>query len=146
MKTYIRSLTAAAAVAMALGTAPALSAQTLDAVATIPFAFTAGNTTLPRGTYNVSTLPNHTDVLLIRGLETGLILLSQPAGAGVDRSAGLVFDHFENRISCARSGSAAAPGSRSRSRPARTPPRNVFPAARRRKRLSSGQRSKRLKR
>ncbi len=97
MKTYIRSLTAAAAVAMALGTAPALSAQTLDAVATIPFAFTAGNTTLPRGTYNVSTLPNHTDVLLIRGLETGLILLSQPAGAGVDRSAGLVFDHFENQ-------------------------------------------------
>lgn len=97
MKTCIRSMTAAATVAMALGTAPALSAQTLETIAAIPFAFTAGNTTLPRGTYSLSTLPNHNDVLMIRGLQTGLILLSQPAGSGVDRSAGLVFDHFADQ-------------------------------------------------
>ena len=80
MKTYRRRIMAITSLAaIVIGTTSALNAQTLETRANVPFAFTAGTTTLPAGTYNLTTLPGHTDAFMIRSLLHGVIILSQPS-------------------------------------------------------------------
>ena len=96
MKTYmgkVIGITSLAAIAIA---APArANAQSVETTANVPFAFVAGAASLPRGEYRMATLPGHTDVLTIRGLQHGAIILSQPAGSSrADNTPRLVFDRF----------------------------------------------------
>ena len=99
MKSYMRRMMAVTSlVAMTIGTASVLNAQTLESTANVPFAFTAGTTSLPRGTYHLATLPGHTDALMIRGLQHGVIMLSQPAGASrTDNTPRLVFERYADQ-------------------------------------------------
>jgi hypothetical protein len=96
MKTYmgrVIGITSLAAIAIV---APArANAQSVETTANVPFAFVAGDTSLPRGEYRMATLPGHTDALMIRGLQHGAIILSQPAGSSrADNTPRLVFDRF----------------------------------------------------
>ena len=95
MKSYRRKLIAITSlVAVAIGTA-VLRAQTTDTNVNVPFAFTAGTASLPRGAYRLSTLPGHLDAVMIRSAEQGVIMLSQPAGSTRrDTTAGVVFDRY----------------------------------------------------
>jgi hypothetical protein len=96
MKTYARRIMAITSVAaIVIGTTSALTAQGLDTRANVPFAFTAGTTSLPAGTYNLSTLPGHTDAFMIRSLLHGVIILSQQSGSSrKDVAPALVFDRY----------------------------------------------------
>jgi hypothetical protein len=99
MKTYMHKMMAITSlIGIAIGTASVLSAQTSDATVNVPFAFTAGTASLPRGEYRLSTLPGHLDAVMIRSLQHGVILLSQPAGStGKDNTARLVFDRYADQ-------------------------------------------------
>jgi len=90
-----RSLAITGLVAMLIGTASVVSAQTFETIANVPFTFTAGAKSLPRGRYSLSTLPGQTNVVLIRSLDRGVIVLSQPEGPSrVDSTPRLVFDRY----------------------------------------------------
>ena len=85
-------------VAMALGTAAVSNAQSSDVRVNVPFAFTAGTASLPSGAYYVSTLSGHTDAFMIRGLQHGIILVSQPAGSSrKDNTGSLVFHRYADQ-------------------------------------------------
>jgi hypothetical protein len=91
MKLSLRGLTAIVAAAI-IASAAAASAQTTDSTTNVPFAFTVGNKTLPRDVYRISRLPGHMDVVQIRGLRGGVIVMSQPEGPDPqDPSPRLVF-------------------------------------------------------
>ena len=94
MKLFLRGLTAFVAAAIVTGAAAA-SAQTTDSIADVPFAFTVGTKTLPRDVYRISRLPNHMDVIEIRGLRGGAVVTSQPEGPDRnDPSPRLVFHRY----------------------------------------------------
>ena len=99
MKTYSRRMIAITSLAaMAFGTGAVLNAQSSDVRINVPFAFTAGTASLPGGAYYVSTLPGHTDAFMIRRLQHGVILLSQPAGSSrKDNTASLVFHRYADQ-------------------------------------------------
>lgn len=94
MKLSLRGLTAIVAAAI-IASAAAASAQTTDSTSQVPFAFTVGNKTLPRDVYRISRLPGHMDVVQIRGLRGGVIVMSQPEGPDrQDPSPRLVFHRY----------------------------------------------------
>lgn len=94
MKLSLRGLTAIVAAAI-IASAAAASAQTTDSTSHVPFAFTVGNKTLPRDVYRISRLPGHMDVVQIRGLRGGVIVMSQPEGPDrQDPSPRLVFHRY----------------------------------------------------
>ena len=94
MKLSLRGLTAIVAAAI-IASAAAASAQTTDSTTNVSFAFTVGNKTLPRDVYRISRLPGHLDVVQIRGLRGGVILMSQPEGPDrQDPSPRLVFHRY----------------------------------------------------
>jgi hypothetical protein len=99
MKTYTCRLFAITGlVAMLIGTASVVSAQTFETIANVPFTFTAGAKSLPRGRYTLSTLPGHTDVVLIRSFDHGVIVLSRPEGPSrTDSTPRLVFDRYDDQ-------------------------------------------------
>ena len=66
MRSSLRGLIVVAA-AVVLASSAAVSAQATDSITKVPFAFTVGQTTLPRGTYRLSRLPGHLDVFEITG-------------------------------------------------------------------------------
>ena len=96
MKTYMSRVIGITSLAAIAIVAPArANAQSVETTANVPFAFVAGDTSLPRGQYRMATLPGHTDALMIRGLQHGAIILSQPAGSSrADNTPRLVFDRF----------------------------------------------------
>jgi hypothetical protein len=94
MTLSLRGLTAIVAAAI-IASAAAASAQTTDSTTNVPFAFTVGNKTLPRDVYRISRLPGHMDVVQIRGLRGGVIVMSQPEGPDrQDPSPRLVFHRY----------------------------------------------------
>jgi hypothetical protein len=99
MKSYTRRMIAILGLAaMTIGAGSGLNAQSSETTANVPFAFTAGTASLPRGAYHLSTLPGHTDALMIRSFQHGAILLSQPAGSTpADSTPRLVFDRYGDR-------------------------------------------------
>jgi hypothetical protein len=60
-----------------------------------PFAFTVGDTTLPRGEYEVSRLDGHTSALLVRSEHQGTFILGE-SGDSADRAntSELVFHRY----------------------------------------------------
>jgi len=97
MKTSIRRW--AAACVMVLCTAAAAGAQmTTDTVTDVPFAFTAGKTTLPRDTYTISRITGHNGAFLIRGERHGVVILSQPDGVSDRESTpSLIFNRYADQ-------------------------------------------------
>ncbi len=86
--------------AVALLGASGLSAQT-RATADIPFEFTAQNTTLPAGTYSMSTPTTSRGVMLIRNVETGksimVLAASSEAGWRTQEKNVVVFHNIGDR-------------------------------------------------
>jgi hypothetical protein len=77
MRFSLRGLILLAAAAV-LGSAATVSAQDIDTVTKVPFAFTVGQATLPRDTYRISRLPGHMDVFEITGDRHSAIVIAQP--------------------------------------------------------------------
>jgi hypothetical protein len=71
MRMYSRLVTGFAAVAALATVAPVHAQQDFRLVARVPFAFTLGNTNLPRDTYRLSRMNGHPEMLLLRGERTG---------------------------------------------------------------------------
>ena len=97
MKTYPRTITTIASFLLLAGGSPA-SAQYNHLVASVPFEFMIGESTLPRDIYRVSRVDGHTDVLLVRSARRGIFIL----GHGVeskdgDEMPGLVFHRYDDQ-------------------------------------------------
>ena len=60
-----------------VGVAASARAQAIATVTNVPFAFTAGDTNLPRDRYRISPMPGQNGVLMIRGERHGVMLLSR---------------------------------------------------------------------
>jgi hypothetical protein len=59
-----------------VGVATSARAQGIETVTDVPFAFTAGDTNLPRDHYRISPMPSLNGVFMIRGARHGVILMS----------------------------------------------------------------------
>ena len=59
-----------------VGVATSARAQGIETVTNVPFAFTAGDTNLPRDHYRISPMPGQTGAFMIRGERHGVILMS----------------------------------------------------------------------
>lgn len=91
--------------AVAIG-AKAQSSNAPRVIATVPFAFTVGDKTLPAGRYTISVLNPSSDrkVLQIRsmnGRSSAMVLTTSVLGIAADNSK-LVFDHYDDRYVFAR--------------------------------------------
>ena len=94
MKSYFRTMMAAGAMAAILGTAAVSNAQSTESTTRVPFAFTAGSSSLPAGAYRVSVLAGR-NAVLIRGLDRGAIILSEPEGPSRgDDTPRMVFERY----------------------------------------------------
>ena len=60
-----------------VGVATSARAQGIETVTDVPFAFTAGDTNLPRDHYRISPMPGQNGVFMIRGARHGVILMSR---------------------------------------------------------------------
>jgi hypothetical protein len=60
-----------------VGVAASARAQGIETVTNVPFAFTAGDTNLPRDRYRVSPMPGQNGVFMIRGERNGVVLMSR---------------------------------------------------------------------
>jgi hypothetical protein len=80
MTNKLRTLLAFSAIGMSIAALPAFGGETLHV--TVPFAFTAGKTTMPAGEYTV--YENEAHMVLIRGAKSSVMILGTP---GVDARA-----------------------------------------------------------
>ena len=86
MNNSLRTLMAALAIGVTMAAAPAFSSELESMHVSVPFAFTAGTTSLPAGDYTVVEGSSH--VVMIRGSRGSAILLAIAGGeAGGDKSA-----------------------------------------------------------
>jgi hypothetical protein len=83
-------LTAAAVISAAA----AVSAQDVDLVARVPFAFTVGNTTLPQDAYQLSRLNGHAGMLLVRSERKGVFVRTEEARPQRPGSPSLLFHRY----------------------------------------------------
>jgi hypothetical protein len=94
MKTYTIIITTIAIFLLLAGVSPA-SAQYNNLVASVPFEFMIGETTLPRDSYHVSRVDGHTDVLLVRSARRGILILGRRMGSeDGDEVPRLVFHRY----------------------------------------------------
>jgi len=95
MRFSLRGLIVFFAAAVLLASSAAVSAQETDTITNVPFAFTVGQATLPRGTYRLSRLSGHLDVFEITGDRHSAIVISQPESpVGKDDNPRLVFHRY----------------------------------------------------
>lgn len=89
----LRTLMAFSAISLSFAALPAFGGEIEPLRVTVPFAFTAGKTTLPAGQYTVSQSDSH--VFMIRGAKTSILVLGS-AGSDTeeDRNA-LSFHHTD---------------------------------------------------
>jgi hypothetical protein len=62
--------------ALLLGAAASAQAQELATVTDVPFAFSVGDTNLPRDQYRISPMPGQNGVIMLRGARRGVMLMS----------------------------------------------------------------------
>jgi hypothetical protein len=65
------------AVLLLVGVAAPARAQGIETVTNVPFAFTAGDTNLPRDHYRISPMPGQNGVFMVRGQRHGVVLMSR---------------------------------------------------------------------
>jgi hypothetical protein len=92
MKTTSKTFMALAASALGMAALPAFAWDSEAFKVTIPFAFTAGSTTLPAGEYVISQQPG--GILCIGGRKGGAILVTTPQGmsGNVNSASNLKFE------------------------------------------------------
>jgi hypothetical protein len=94
MTTHVRTVAATVALSLMM-TALAVHAQSYGLRARIPFAFTAGTTTLPSGTYTIQRADFSQGILMIRTLNKGVMVISQKGyGAGSREKSRFVFRRY----------------------------------------------------
>ena len=94
MRFSLRGLIVFAA-AVVLASSATVSAQETDSITNVPFAFTVGQATLPRGTDRLSRLSGHLDDFEITGDRHSAIVISQPESPeGKDDNPRLVFHRY----------------------------------------------------
>jgi hypothetical protein len=96
MKTHVRIVYACISLLVLLATTSATASFFMSLEARIPFAFTAGTTALPAGTYTVNRLDGSQGVLFIRGRKGGVYLLSQSRESDNSEESLLVFKRYGN--------------------------------------------------
>ena len=64
------------AVLLLVGVAAPARAQGVETVTNVPFAFTAGDTNLPRDEYRISPIRGQSGVFMVRGQRHGVVLIS----------------------------------------------------------------------
>jgi hypothetical protein len=101
MKNYIASITAAAALVILIFGIDCMAQTPNRVIATIPFAFTVGDETLPAGRYEFKTLTRqaYPGNLLVRSMdaadERSVVVPGLPSGAAIaGDGAGLVFNRY----------------------------------------------------
>jgi hypothetical protein len=96
MKMYIRTMIAFASFMVLAGVSPA-TAQFHELRARVPFEFTIGETTLPRGNYEVSR-STHEGAFMVLGARRGVFLFGYKAGSGEEaETPRLVFHRYEDQ-------------------------------------------------
>jgi hypothetical protein len=96
MKTYPRIITTIATFLLLAGDSPA-SAQYNHLVASVPFEFMIGESSLPRDIYHVSPVDGHTDVLLVRSGRRGTFILGHRVESeDGDEMPRLVFHRYDD--------------------------------------------------
>ena len=74
-------------------------AQGVETVTNVPFAFTAGDTNLPRDEYRISPMPGHNGVFMVRGLRHGVVLMSRTDRSNDREPApSLTFHRYGDRV------------------------------------------------
>jgi hypothetical protein len=97
MTTHVRTVAATLTLSLVV-TALAVHAQSYGLRARIPFAFTAGTTAFPSGTYTIQRADFAPSVLMIRTLNKGAMVLSQRGhGSGVRERPRFVFRRYGGR-------------------------------------------------
>ena len=76
MTISVRRLVATGALLL-VGAAATARAQGIETVASVPFAFTAGDTKLPQDQYRLSPIPGQPSVFMIRGERQGVVLMTR---------------------------------------------------------------------
>src|SRR5882724_9887899 len=93
MNNKLRTLMAFSAISLSLAALPAFGGELEPLRVTVPFAFTAGKTSLPAGDYTV--YENDAHLVMIRGTKGGVLILGTPGSENdTDRSA-LSFQHTD---------------------------------------------------
>ncbi|HVW86422.1 MAG TPA: hypothetical protein VHB50_17170 [Bryobacteraceae bacterium] len=91
MNNKLRTLLAFSAISLSLAAVPAFGGELEPLKVTVPFAFTAGKTSLPAGSYTVHESDTH--LLMIRGDHGSAIMLGHPGSdPDVEKSA-VSFQH-----------------------------------------------------
>jgi hypothetical protein len=90
MNIKIRTLTAFSAIGLSCAALPAFGGELLPLHVNVPFAFTAGKTSLPAGEYTVS--ENQSGMVTVRGERSAVLLLSIPGNDSQDEKNALSFE------------------------------------------------------
>ena len=97
MKTYPSIITTIASFLLLAGDSPA-SAQYNHLVASVPFEFMIGESTLPRDIYRVSRVDGHTDALLLRSVRRGVFIVGHRVESeDGDDMPRLVFHRYDDQ-------------------------------------------------
>lgn len=91
MKSTFRALFAFSTIGLSLAAVPASASQLDPLRVSVPFAFTAGKTSLPAGDYTV--LEDDSKVILIRGSRGGVLLLGTYSAEVPGEKSGISFRH-----------------------------------------------------
>ena len=93
MNNKLRTLMAFSALSLSLAALPAFGGEIEPLRVSVPFAFTAGKTTLPAGDYTLSEDESH--VLTIRGVKGSVLLLASPSAQAEEEKSAISFHHSE---------------------------------------------------
>jgi hypothetical protein len=81
-----------------VGAAAPARAQGIETVTNVPFAFTAGDTNLPRDHYRVVPIPGQSGAFMIRGERRGVVLMSRTDRLNArERNPSLTFHRYGDR-------------------------------------------------
>jgi len=95
MRKYTQLVTALAAVAAFVTAAPAQAQPEDHLIARVPFAFTVGQANLPSGTYDLSRMNEHREMLVLRGNQTGaLVRVNEESLPHTNAAPSLVFHRY----------------------------------------------------
>jgi hypothetical protein len=108
MTNKLRTLTAFSALGLSLAALPAFGSELETLRVTVPFAFTAGKTSLPAGDYTV--YENDSHLLMIRGNKGSVLILGTPGTEAEDEKSALSFQRTDKgyALKAVHSGGRAA--------------------------------------
>jgi hypothetical protein len=90
MNNKLRTLLAFSAIGLSVAALPAFGGEFQPLHVNVPFAFTAGKTTMPAGEYTV--YENDSHLVMLRGDKSAVLLLSSPGNEPQDDKSTLGFE------------------------------------------------------